>query len=123
MRHPTLQVGRHLGAALVIGAVAAPVAAAQSPDSVERNRAAAEQRALAIDRQLDKVTPDAHDVADGRPPNATPAPVVIRVVRYETSALDWGDVAIGAGGAIGLVLLAGGGALTVTRRRGHPRIA
>ena len=123
MRHPSLQVGRHVGAALVIGAVVAPVAAAQSPDSVERNRAAAEQHALTLDRQLDKVTPDARDVADGRPPNAAPAPVIIRVVRHETSPLDWGGVAIGAGSAIGLVLLASGATLTVTRRRHHTRIA
>ncbi len=71
MRSPSLQVGRHVGAALVIGAVAAPVATAQSPDSVERNRAAAEQLTLARDRQLDKVTPDARDVADGRPANGS----------------------------------------------------
>jgi uncharacterized iron-regulated membrane protein len=123
MRHPTLQVGRHLGAALAIGAIAAPLAAAQSPDSVERNRDVAQQRALDRDRGLDKVTPDARDAADGRLPDAVPAPVIVRVTRHETSPLDWGDVAIGAGGGIGIVLLASGATLTVSRRRHHARLA
>src|SRR3954447_22715540 len=123
MRHATLHLGRHVGAALAIAAVAAPVATAQSPDSVERNREAAAQRDAALHWQLDKVTPDARDVADGRPANAVPAPVIVRVTRHETSPLDWGDVAIGAGGAVGLVLLAGGATMTVTRRRHHARLA
>ena len=123
MRHSTLHLGRQVGAALAIGAVAAPMATAESPDSVERNREAAAQRQAAAHRQLDKATPDSRDVADGRPANAVPAPVIVRVTRRETSPLDWGDVAIGAGGAVGLVLLASGATMTVTRRRHATRAA
>ena len=42
-------------------------------------------------------------------------PVEVRVPT--DGGIDWADVAIGAGGAVGLVLMAGGAAVTVTRRR------
>jgi hypothetical protein len=123
MRHhidPRLR--RPLGAALAIGAIAAPPAAAQSPDSVDRNRAAAERHALE-QRGFEGVTPDARDAADGRFPSNSPTPVIVRVTRTRPETLDWGDVAIGAGGALGLVLVAAGGTLTIARRRTRLRVA
>jgi len=120
--HIDSRLRRPLGAALAIGAVAAAPAAAQSPDSIDRNREAAEQRAIE-QRGFEGVTPDARDAADGRYPGNAPAPVIVRVTRTQPETLDWGDVAIGAGGTLGLVLVAAGGTLTLVRRRGHVRVA
>lgn len=120
MRHTSTRISRHVGLALAIGAVAAPAAVAQSPDAIDLNAAAAERK------QVDARSPDAQDFAAGRNPGDQPVPKVVtvpRVVEVTTSdGIQWDDVAIGAGGAMGLVLLATGGVVTVARRR-HPRAA
>jgi hypothetical protein len=46
-------------------------------------------------------------------------PTVVRVVTH-SSGFDWGDAAIGAGGAIIFVLVAFGGARATATRRAHP---
>ena len=119
MRHTTTRISRHLGLALAIGAVAAPAAGAASPDAVENN-------ALALERQqVDARPPDAIDFAQGFTPGDQPVPKVVTVPKFvevSTSGMQWDDVAIGAGGAMGLVLVATGGVVTVMRRR-HPRAA
>jgi hypothetical protein len=118
MRHPLdSRLRRPLAGAVAICALAATPAGAQSPDSVDRNRDAAARQALDA-RGPDGVTPDARDAADGRFAGQMPAPVIVRVTRTQAEALDWGDVAIGAGGATGLLLVAAGGLLTVRRRTG-----
>jgi hypothetical protein len=120
MRHTTTRIHRHVGLALAIAAVAAPAAGAQSPDAVDLNAAAAERN------HVDARSPDAKDFAEGRNPGDQPVPTVVtipRTVEVATSAgVQWDDVAIGAGGAMGLVLVATGGAVTVMRRR-HLRAA
>ena len=118
-QHLDSRLRRPLGAALAIGAIAAtPVAPglAQSPDSQDRNREAAQRHALEA-RGPDGVTPDARDAADGRSAPGSPTPVIVRVTRTRPDTVDWGDVAIGAGGTLGLVLVAAGGTLTIARRR------
>ena len=115
---------RPVGAALAIGAIAAASAApaaAQSPDSVDRNQEAARQRALE-ERGFDRVSPDARDAADGRYLSDSPTPVIVRITRTQPETLDWGDVAIGAGGTLGLVLVAAGGTLTMARRHTRLRV-
>jgi hypothetical protein len=124
-QHIDSRLRRPVGAALAIGAIAAASAApaaAQSPDSVDRNQEAAKQRALE-QRGFDGVTPDARDAADGRYASNSPAPVIVRVTRTQPETVDWGDVAIGAGGTLGLVLVAAGGTLTMARRRTRVRVA
>jgi hypothetical protein len=120
MRHTTTRITRHLGLALAIGAVAAPAAGAASPDAIDLNRAAAERN------HIDARTPDAIDFAQGINPGDQPVPKVVTVPRFvevsTSGGMQWGDVAIGAGGAMGLVLVATGGVVTVMRRR-HPRTA
>ena len=107
MRHTTTRISRHVGVALAIGAVAAPAAVAQSPDAIDLNAAAAELK------QVDARSPDAKDFAAGRNPGDQPVPKVVtvpRLVEVPTSGgMQWDDVAIGAGGAIG------------PRARGHGR--
>jgi hypothetical protein len=61
-------------------------------------------------------------------PGDQPVPKVVTVPRFvevstSPTGIEWDDVAIGAGGAMGLVLVATGGALIVARRRRAPRIA
>jgi hypothetical protein len=124
-QHIDSRLRRPVGAALAIGAIAAASAlpaAAQSPDSVDRNQEAARQHALE-QRGFDGVTPDARDAADGRFASNSPTPVIVRVTRTQPETVDWGDVAIGAGGTLGLVLVAAGGTLTMARRRTRVRVA
>jgi hypothetical protein len=89
---------RTVTAALVAGAVFAPSAVAlpdypTGPSPVTQSDAAA--------------TPDTIRV---------PGPTVV-VESAEGSGFDWGAFAIGAGGSIAIVLLAGGTALTTVRHR------
>ena len=64
----------------------------------------------------DPRSPDARDAALAAARLApTRGPVVVSV--SESGGFDWGDAAIGAGGAAGLLLVAGGTAAYATRRR------
>ena len=124
-QHIDSRLRRPVGAALAVGAIAAAwatPATAQSPDSVDRNQEAARQRALE-ERGFQGVTPDARDAADGRFASDSPTPVIVRVTRTQPETVDWGDVAIGAGGTLGLVLVAAGGTLKMARRRTRVRLA
>jgi len=67
-------------------------------------------------------SPDAKAAAadPGRMTYATPT--VIKV--GSSGGFDWGDAGIGAGGALAVVALAGGGLVLVSRRRTtHPRVS
>jgi hypothetical protein len=62
-------------------------------------------------------------------PGDSTAPVAVSTPRAtpvgglsSPSAFDWGDALVGAGAAFGLMLLAGGSALSM-RRRQHPAAA
>lgn len=101
-----------LGLALV--AIAAPTAFGQqdlrNPDTRDM---AAEQA------YFDFRNPDTRDVADhgGESPKVTVVEIPVASPSGE-GGLDWGDAGIGAGAMLGLVLLAAGGALAVTHRKG-----
>jgi hypothetical protein len=114
------RITRVTGAALVIGAIAAPAAPAISPDAVDGWPAAEETAAS-------KVSPDTADMARGHRIGATPVPEIVTVpVEVEvpmSNGVDPSDVAIGAGATMGLMLIAAGGALTVARRRRPAGIA
>jgi hypothetical protein len=133
----THRLGSRVGLVLTAAAIAAPAAYAdgavivQSPDSVDRNAvvkaapaivqspdSAELNRVARLGVVVDKRSPDAIDAADSRP--VTVQPVIRRV--SASGGMDWGDAAIGAGATLGLVLLATGGALTVSRRR-HAHLA
>jgi hypothetical protein len=49
---------------------------------------------------------------------ASVPPAAMRVVTH-SGGFDWGDAGIGAGGMLALIVIALGGALTLTRRRNH----
>jgi hypothetical protein len=105
---------------LTLAALAAPTAAAQqdlrSPDARDAARAAE----LAQDQPgRDLRSPDARDAAEGRGSFNAPEVTVVKVTEPSPSGggIDWGDAGIGAGGLLGLVLLALGSTLAITRRR------
>jgi hypothetical protein len=63
-------------------------------------------------------TPDAVDHGLGRGTFSTPDVTVVKVVDPPpTTGFDWGDAGIGAGGLLGLILVALGGTLVVSHRR------
>jgi hypothetical protein len=133
------RITRRAGLLMAVAAIAVPAAQAdgssaivQSPDSVDRNAAVSStpivntpivQSPDSVDRNatvsagqlIDKVSPDARDAADTRPVVAVQPVVEVTA----SDGMDWGDAAIGAGVALGLVLLAAGGTLTVRRHHGH----
>lgn len=104
--------------ALAIAAVAAPSASAaydlRSPDA--RDSA----RIVEARQSQDLRSPDARDAADGRGTFSAPEVTVVRIDETSPSSgggLDWGDVGIGAGGLLGVILLASGTGLAVMHRR------
>jgi hypothetical protein len=98
---------------LVFAALAAPAALAQqdlrNPDT----------RDVAEALRLDLRNPDTRDMAEagGASPEVTVVEVPVATPSPE-SGLDWGDAGIGAGGMLGLALLAAAGILAVTHRKG-----
>jgi hypothetical protein len=128
---------------LALAALAAPTAAAQqdlrSPDARDAARAAesaqeqpgrdlrspdardaARAAELAQDQPgQDLRSPDARDAAEGRGSFNAPDVTVVKVTKPSTSGggIDWADAGIGAGGVLGLVLLALGSTLAITYRR------
>jgi hypothetical protein len=140
--HGNHRFATRVGLTLAIAATAAPGAAvAASPDVDDYNQAAQQAhdratqspdaRTLNLDAKEqalqtpDKVTPDARDAGDGRKIVVPPRPtIVVQRVSPADGGIEWGDVGLGAAGTLGLVLVASGGVLTVTRRRGtHVRQA
>lgn len=109
---------RSVTAALVAAAITAPAAGAQqqfgSPDAMDRNARASSSHDM---RGADArgVPTDAPDIRVVRITQPAPTPA------SADGALDWPDTLVGAGGALGLTLLAIGGTLVLVRRR-HPQI-
>jgi hypothetical protein len=122
----TRRLTRSTTIGLALAALAAPAAGAQqdlrnadqvAPAGSERQDLRnADQVAPAEVGSQDLRGPDAIDAGAGRSPSAdvvfvdasSPAP---------EDGLDWGDAGIGAGGLLGLGLIALGGTLVVVRRR------
>jgi hypothetical protein len=77
----------------------------------------ARDAATATPVPIDLQSPDARDVT--RPRTVEP----LRIVTVANDRFDWNDAVIGAGGALGLALLLGGGAATIARRRASGRVA
>jgi hypothetical protein len=71
----------------------------------------------------DMRTPDARDHGEGRGTFSAPEVTVVKLVDPAAtgSGFDWGDAGIGAGGLVGLILVALGGVTAVAHRKAHPR--
>jgi hypothetical protein len=97
---------------LTLAALAAPAAAdLRGPDT--RDAAGGAQP------RHDLRSPDVRDASLGRGTQTAPAVTVVKIPERLPAAgdIDWGDAGIGAGGALGVVLLAAGGAMAVVHRR------
>jgi hypothetical protein len=111
-----------LAAILAVAILAAPAAAStgqdlRSPDARDAAAGRTTGTAAAPTRQ-DLRSPDARDAAAGR----TSADVVAPVLEVTPARrFDWGDAAIGAGGATGLLAISLAGAMTLRRRQTRPR--
>ena len=112
---------------LTVATLAAPTAGAvpadlRSPDAQDAGKAAAIQRNLP---RQDLRTPDSRDQAAGRGTYNAPEVTVVKVAEPAPAAtgggLDWADAGLGAGGMLGLVLVAVASVLAVVHRRKGPR--
>lgn len=102
--------------ATMLMAVAAPAAMAQPADLRSPD---AQDAAAVVQQAQDLRSPDAQDFAVGRQIVAS-TPVQVAKAPSETPArpgFDWGDAALGAGGALAVALLGVGGTLALMRRR------
>ena len=108
----------------VSSAVAVPVAWGASLGSQDlrtpdaRDAVSAPVPSGAVARSVDLRSPDARDAAAGRPAGGSTVVDVIRIPA-PAAGFDWGDAAIGAGAAGGLVLVGFGSTRAVSRRRRH----
>jgi hypothetical protein len=99
------------GAALALALVVPSGAAAQDLRSPDARDATTSQ---------DLRSPDARDAATRAPVGHEPIPAP-RIVRITPDQFDWGDAGIGAGGTLGLLLIATGAGMALVRRRGGHR--
>ena len=72
-------------------------------------------------------TPDTVDYANGRGTYNAPEVVVVDTpapaLQPSADGMDWADVGLGAGGLVGLALIAAGGGLVIVHRRSAGRFA
>jgi hypothetical protein len=123
----TKRLTRSTTIGLALAALAAPAAGAQqdlrNADQVtpadsgqQQDLRNADQVAPAAIEQQDLRSPDAIDAGAGRDPS--PDVVYVEVPSpAPAEGLDWADAGIGAGGLLGLGLIALGGTLVVVRHR------
>ena len=114
------RITRTTGLALAMAALAAPSALASntpqslvSPDAQDAAGGRGSWQSL--------VSPDAQDAAAGRSTYSAPEVTVVKVPAVATDngsdgGIQWTDAAVGAGGMLGIILLAGGTAALVTHR-------
>jgi hypothetical protein len=135
---------RSAGIALAITALGASSAAAvpadlRTPDAVDAGQPAVVQSTPTDLRTPDAKdssnpataaggdlrSPDAIDYGQGRGTFSAPEVTVVEVTEPPVATgFDWGDAGIGAGGLLGLVLIALGGMLAITHHRhGRARLA
>lgn len=117
MRHILLGLTKWAAPALVVGALAAPTAGAQSVQDLRSPDARDAPRR--VPSSPDLRSPDSQDAAQGRGTASAPQIVVMKVSRPHVSdsgGFDWADAGIGAGAAFGLMLLGVGATLLVAHR-------
>jgi hypothetical protein len=114
---------------LALAALAASTASANTVDLRSRLGTSSLAGTTSAAPRQDLRSPDTRDYAEGRGTFSAPEVTVVKVPApaSHSSGLDWGDAGIGAGGMLGLILLALGSGLAVVHRRGrsapgHPAI-
>jgi hypothetical protein len=117
MRHILRGLTKWAAPALVVGALAAPTAGAQSVQDMRSPDA--RDGATRVQSIPDLRSPDVRDAAQRRGTASAPQIVVMKVSRPHVSdsgGFDWADAGIGAGAALGLMLLGVGATLVVVHR-------
>jgi hypothetical protein len=117
MRHILFGLATWAAPALVVGALAAPTAGAQSVHDMRSPDVW--DAAARVQSSPDLRSPDVRDAVQGRGTASAPRIVVVKVSRSQVSgsgAFDWADASIGAGAVFGLVLLGVGATLVVAHR-------
>jgi hypothetical protein len=114
-----------LTAGIALTAVAVPGAFAHPAEPMHTAALDRAQAARGSSSTSDLRTPDAVDAAVSRPQvTATASPVkAVRVGQSTSSAFDWGDAAIGAGGTVVAITLSASAAMALSRRRQGPTSA
>jgi hypothetical protein len=89
--------------------------------ATKQDRHTADMVAAAAAGSKDLRMPDTVDAANGRGPATAPDITVVRVPSPapapSSGGVDWADAGIGAGGALAMIVLAGGSAFVVVHRR------
>jgi hypothetical protein len=106
-----------LATVLAAGALAAPSAIARPADLGVPHTHGSISAAQPASGADDLRSPDARDAAQGRQVVASTPVEVVRTKHSTPTGFDWGDAAIGAGGAMAAVLACLGGTMALTRRR------
>lgn len=117
MRHILLGLTKWAAPALVVGALTAPTAGAQSVQDMRSPDA--RDAATRVQSSPDLRSPDVRDAAQGGGTASAPQIVVMKVSRPQVSGsggFDWADAGIGAGAVFGLLLLGVGATLVVAHR-------
>jgi hypothetical protein len=113
------RLGRSAALGLALAVLAASTASARPVDlrSQMRTSSLAGTTSAAPHRFVG--SPDAYDLNHPRSTSSAPAVTVVRVTGPAPpgGGIDWGDAGIGAGGTLGLILLALGTTLVVVHRR------
>ena len=115
------RITRTAGVALSIAALAAPCALADNPPQSFVSPDA-QDAAAGRGTSQSLVSPDAQDAAAGRGTFSAPEVTVIKVPAVATDnhgsggGIQWTDAGVGAGGMLGIILLAGGTAALVAHR-------
>ena len=94
-----------------------------TPSDVRSPDAVSARQPTTTEPVVDMRTPDAKDHGDGRGTFSAPDVTVVKLVDPQptNTGFDWGDAGIGAGGLLGLALIALGGTATVAHYRHRPR--
>ena len=95
------------------------------PSDVRSPDAVSARQPKTVEPVVDMRTPDAKDHGEGRGTYSAPDVTVVKVVDPQPAGtgFDWGDAGIGAGGLLGLALIAIGGTAAVAHRRHRPGAA
>jgi hypothetical protein len=104
---------------LALAALAASTASANTVDLRSRLGTSSLAGTTSAAPRQDLRSPDTRDYAEGRGTFSAPEVTVVKVTEPSPpgAGLDWGDAGIGAGGMLGLIVLALGSSLAVVHRR------
>jgi hypothetical protein len=112
-------LSRSAAAAIAVAALTAPAAHAQGQLTPDARDAATGWHGGRP--YQNPGSPDAQDAARGVGTYSAPEVTILKVpqpaAQPSGGGIDWADVGIGAGGVLGVVLLAGGGAALMAHRR------